>query len=108
MTYAFAHVDQLEEVTDGREPWRPVRHHLGITAFGATAWTGHTAGDRLINEHDETDESQEQLYLVLPGRAVFELDGERQDAPAGTPGFVRPEEKRSAVAEEPEPSSLAL
>ena len=61
MTYAVAHVDQLEEVTDGREPWRPVRHHLGITAFGATACTGHTAGDRIINEHDESDDSQEEL-----------------------------------------------
>ena len=108
MTYAVAHVDQLEEVTDGREPWRPVRHHLGITAFGATAWTGHTAGDRIINEHDESDESQEELYLVLRGRAVFELDGERQDAPAGTLVFVRPGVKRTAFAEEADTSILAL
>jgi mannose-6-phosphate isomerase-like protein (cupin superfamily) len=49
-------------------------------------------GDRLINEHDESQEHdlQEELYLVQRGRATFELDGERVDAPAGTLVFVRP------------------
>ena len=61
----------------------PGRHHLGITAFGATAWTGREAGDRIINEHDEADEDEE-LYVVLSGRARFELDGDAVDAPAGT------------------------
>jgi len=108
MSYAFAQIDQLEEATDGRCPWRPVRHHLGITAFGATAWTGHAAGDRMINEHDESDDSHEELYVVLRGRAVFELDGERRDAPAGTLVFARPGVKRTAFAEEADTSILAL
>jgi hypothetical protein len=38
---------------------------------------------------------------VTRGRAVFELDGERRDAPAGTLVFVRPRVKRVAYAEEP-------
>ena len=45
----------LDEMDDGRCPYRPVRHHFGITAFGVTAWTAHAAGDRIINEHDESD-----------------------------------------------------
>ena len=107
MSYDVAYLDQLEEITDGRCPWRPVRHHFGITAFGVNAWTGHAAGDRIINEHDESEEDEE-LYLVLRGHAVFELDGERRDAPAGTLVFVRPGVKRTAFAEEPDTSILVI
>jgi len=87
--YAVAHLDEIDEIKDGRRSFRPVRHHFGITGFGATAWTGREAGERIINEHDESD-SDEELYLVLKGRAVFELDGDRVDAPAGTFVFVAP------------------
>ena len=100
-SYAVAHLDEIDELDDGREPYRPVRHHFGITAFGITAWTARDAGDRIINEHDESDDSQEELYLVLKGRAAFELDGARQDAPAGTLVLVRPGVRRTAFAEEP-------
>jgi len=107
--YAVAQLDEIEEMDDGRCPYRPVRHHFGITAFGATAWTGREAGDRIINEHEEEDpDSQEELYLVLRGRAVFELDGDRVDAPAGTFVFARPGVKRTAFAEEPETTIIAL
>ena len=99
--YAAAHLDEIDELNDGRCPWRPVRHHFGITSFGITTWTARDAGDRIINEHDESDDGAEELYLVLRGRAVFELDGERLDAPAGTFVFVRPGAKRTAFAEEP-------
>ena len=73
--------------------------HFGITSFGVNTWTGKSAGDRIINEHDEADE-HEELYLVQQGRATFELDGERVDAPAGTLVFARPGVKRTAFAEE--------
>ena len=105
--YAIAHLDEIDEMTDGREPWRPVRHHFGITSFGVNAWTGRAAGDRIINEHDEAEENEE-LYVVLQGRAVFELDGERVDAPAGTLVFAEPGVKRTAFAEEPETTIIAL
>jgi tetratricopeptide (TPR) repeat protein len=107
--YAVAHLDEIEEQDDGREPYRPVRHHFGITAFGVTAWTARAAGDRIINEHDESDPgSNEELYLVLYGRAAFELDGDRVVAPAGTFVFVRPGVKRTAFAEEPATTIIAL
>jgi tetratricopeptide (TPR) repeat protein len=106
--YAVAHLDEIDEIDDGRCPWRPVRHHFGITAFGVNAWTARDAGDRIINEHDESDESNEELYVVLRGRATFELDGERVDAPTGTLVFARPGVKRTAFAEEAETSILAL
>jgi hypothetical protein len=107
--YTVAHLDEIDETDDGRCPWRPVRHHLGITAFGVNAWTARDAGDRIINEHDESEpDSNEELYLVLRGRAVFELDGDRVVAPAGTLVFARPGVKRTAFAEEPETTIIAL
>jgi hypothetical protein len=107
--YEVAQLDEIEELTDGREPYRPVRHHLGITAFGITSWTGRETGDRIINEHDEADNGHdEELYLVLRGRATFELDGERVDAPSGTLVFARPQVKRTAFAEEPGTTIIAI
>ena len=53
--YKIAHLDEIDELDDGRCTWRPVRHHLGITSFGINAWTGRAVGDRIINEHDEAD-----------------------------------------------------
>jgi len=107
--YAVAQLDEIEELDDGREPMRPVRHHLGITAFGVNTWTGRNAGDRILNEHAEDEpDANEELYLVLQGRAVFELDGDRVVAPTGTFVFVRPGVKRTAFAEEPGTTILAL
>jgi hypothetical protein len=107
--YAVARLDEIEEITDGREPWRPVRHHFGIMSFGVNAWTARNAGDRIINEHDEAEEDgNEELYLVQSGRARFELDGERVEAAAGAFVFVRPGVKRTAFAEEPVTTIIAL
>jgi mannose-6-phosphate isomerase-like protein (cupin superfamily) len=105
--YAVARLEDIDEITDGREPWRPVRHHFGISSFGINAWTAREAGDRIINEHDEEGEDEE-LYFVQSGRARFELDGEHVDAPAGTFVFARPSVKRTAFAEEPETTILAM
>jgi tetratricopeptide (TPR) repeat protein len=105
--FAVAHLEEIGEIGDGRCPWRPVRHHFGITSFGINAWTGREAGDRIINEHDE-EGAKEELYFVQSGRARFELDGEGVDAPAGTFVFARPSVKRTAFAEEPETTIVAV
>ena len=108
-SYAVARLEEIEELTDGREPFRPVRHHFGITSFGVNAWTAPQVGDRIINEHDESDpDSNEELYLVVQGRAMFELDGDRVAAPTGTFIFAPPGVKRTAFAEEPETTVIAL
>jgi tetratricopeptide (TPR) repeat protein len=106
--YEVSRIDEIDEIDDGRCPWRPVRHHFGITSFGINAWIAPNAGDRIINEHDETDDGNEEVYLVSQGRARFELDGEPLDAPAGTFVFVRPEVKRTAFAEEPGTTLVAV
>ena len=84
-TYATARLDEIGEQSDGRVPYRPIRHHFGITSFGVNAFVGREPGERIINEHDEDEpDAQEELYLVLTGHAEFELDGARVDAPAHT------------------------
>lgn len=99
--YTVSHVDAIEEFGDAGSHYRPIRHHLGITAFGVTAWTAHAAGDLVINEHDEGDPTADQeLFLVLRGHAVFEIDDDRVDAPAGTLVFAPPRTKRTARAEQ--------
>jgi tetratricopeptide (TPR) repeat protein len=107
--YAVAHLDEIDEITDGRCAYRPVRHHFGITSFGVNTWTARDAGDRIINEHDEDDpDGGEELYLVSQGRASFELEGERVDAPAGSLVYVRPGVKRTAFAEEAGTTIVAM
>ena len=55
-------LDEIDEVSDGRCPYRPVRHHFGISSFAVNARTARAAGDRLINEHDESEpDSDEEL-----------------------------------------------
>jgi mannose-6-phosphate isomerase-like protein (cupin superfamily) len=102
--YGVAKLDEIEVMDDGRVPFRPVRHHFGIEAFGVNTWTADEVGDRIVNEHDEMSadigDGQEELYFVYSGRARFELDGESVDASAGTFVFVRPGVKRTAFAEE--------
>ncbi len=99
--YSMAQLDEIDKLVDGSCLYRPVRHHFGITSFGATAWTADAAGDPVINEHDEGDPTaDEELFVVLRGRAAFDLDGNRVDAPAGTLVFAPPQTRRTALAEE--------
>jgi hypothetical protein len=105
--YSVARLDEIPVLGDGGIPCRPVRHHFGLTSFGLNAWTGVAAGDRILYEHDEANDAEE-LYLVHAGRATFELDGNRVDAPAGTFVFAPPGVRRTAFAEEPGTTILAI
>ncbi len=107
--FSVTRLDEIEEIDDGRTPFRPVRHHFGIETFGITASTARADGDRLINEHDESEpESGEELYFVASGHARFELDGQSHDAPAGTFVHVSPGIKRTAVAREAGTTVVAI
>ncbi len=107
--FGVARLDEIDEIDDGRSPFRPVRHHFGITTFGVNAMTARSDGDRLINEHEEAEPgSSEELYVVLSGHATFELDGENQDAPVGTFVHVPAGVKRTAFAREAGTTVLAI
>jgi hypothetical protein len=91
--------------------WRPVRHHFGITAFGVNAWVARAAGDEVIEDHDETGTApgHEELYFVAAGHAVFTVDGDEVDAPAGTFVYVpAPGVRRKAVARAADTTVVAL
>ena len=78
MSYRVARIDELQDIAYRQDThMRPVRHHLGITAFGTNAWTAANNGDRLMAEHEE-DEGTEELDVVLSGRARFEIDSPRR------------------------------
>jgi hypothetical protein len=108
VSYRIAIIDDLQDIPYRQDThMRPVRHHLGITAFGTNAWTAANEGDRLLPEHRE-DEGNEELYVVLRGRARFEIDGESLDASAGTLVFVEPESNRTAFGEDAGTTVLAI
>jgi tetratricopeptide (TPR) repeat protein len=103
-------LDEIEPISvAGGLLWRPLRRTLGIEAFGINAYVAPNAGDDVVEQHRESRLQHEEVYLVLTGRATFTLDEETFDAPAGTVVFVRdPEVERSARAEEPGTSVLAV
>ena len=75
-----------------------MREAIGIHAFGINAYTPGEDGT-LISEHDEAGSGQEELYIVLDGKATFEVDGETVDAPPGTFVSVGPESRRKATGD---------
>ncbi|HXV77359.1 MAG TPA: hypothetical protein VD788_13655 [Candidatus Polarisedimenticolaceae bacterium] len=101
-------VATLDDIPRGAEPgagsyeWKPIRHHLGIRAFGVNAGIARQPGDWVVEDHTELDDNasgHEELYYVARGRARFTIDGNELDAPAGTLVFVAdPATRRSAKA----------
>jgi quercetin dioxygenase-like cupin family protein len=102
------HVDEIETLPIATEQplaWKPVRHALGVDAFGINAYSGQQAGDLVVEDH--ADEHQE-VYLVLRGRASFRVADEEFEAPAGTVVLVEPGEQRVAYAGEADTIVVAL
>jgi tetratricopeptide (TPR) repeat protein len=103
--FRTAHLGDLERIDVAGVVFSPIRRRLGVRSFGINAFTATTAGQQVIEEHDETGSGsgrQEELYLVTSGRAAFTIEGEEVDAPAGTLVLVSvPEARRKAVAVEP-------
>jgi hypothetical protein len=96
-------LDEIDSVPGpGTLSWLPVRHTLGIRAFGCNAYVADEAGRDVVEPHTEDPTlAHEELYFVARGRARFEIDGQTHDAPAGTYVFIPdPASRRYAVAEE--------
>ena len=111
--YRVLRVDEVPAVEDhGLDvdaDWKPVRHHLGVSAFGVNAYVAGAEGKLVIEDHDESDARHEELYFVASGRAEFTLAGETLDAPAGTFVFVEdPSVRRKAVTREAGTTVLAI
>jgi mannose-6-phosphate isomerase-like protein (cupin superfamily) len=76
-----------------------VRRFLGLESFGANAFEAYE-GELLVVPHDELPEGeqQEELYLVVKGRARFVCDGETVELGQGEVLHARPGVRREAVA----------
>lgn len=88
----------IEPVDAAGVHWLPLRRELGITAFGTNAYAAD-AGEQLIEPHDELPSTDEEMYVVIAGRATFTVGGEEFDAGPGTVVLCEdPAERREAVA----------
>ena len=76
--YKAAHLDEI--AAEKWPYWAPIRHHFDIRSFGINAWRG-ADGDEVIKRHTEEESGQEELYIVLSGRATFTVGGDEIDAP---------------------------
>jgi mannose-6-phosphate isomerase-like protein (cupin superfamily) len=89
------------EARFGTANWKyhAVRGFLGIESFGANASESH-AGELLVVPHDELGEGeqQEELYLVVEGRARFVCDGEPVELEPGEVLYAPPGVRREATA----------
>jgi quercetin dioxygenase-like cupin family protein len=105
--YRTLHLDDIPTVRvpdPGVPAWKPVRRELGIQAFGTNAYVAASAGDVVIEPHDELPRAGEpaghqEIYLVLDGVARFTVDGESFDVRTGGIVFLEdPSLHRQAVA----------
>jgi hypothetical protein len=79
--------------------WYPLQHALGIDTFGANLFVATRADQTLVEAHDERNSGQQELYVVLEGEIVFQLDGEEARLDRGTAVAVTdPTVRRSAKA----------
>jgi hypothetical protein len=107
-------IPTLPSASRDEPDWKPLRHHLGIGAFGVNAWVAGAPGDLVIERHDEEPESpgahgHEELYLVVRGAARFTVGERTIDAPQGALVFVGdPQVTREAVATAPDTIVLAV
>ena len=112
--FQAAHISQIEarRVDQKAQTRTPVREHFDIGAFGVNAFTVAEAGEGVVEAHDELSVGaggHEELYFVSTGHAVFAVNDEEVDAPAGTFLFVRdPGVKRSAVSAAPDTTVLVF
>ena len=110
--YIVTDIDAVESF-GGEKPeqgsWKPLRAKLGIDAFGVNAFIGREVGSRVIEEHTEEGSAHQELYVVLAGRARFELGDEKVEAETGSLVFIAdPTVKRTAFALDPNTSVLAV
>lgn len=77
--------------------WHSLRWYFDIQGFGVNAFT-RNKGEWLTKEHDEKDTGQQELFIIMEGKAEFTINGKKVLAPAGTIIEIEPEVKRSADA----------
>jgi hypothetical protein len=118
--YQVVHVDAVPAL-DAREHgagrWKPLRHRLGVRAFGVNAWTAD-AGEPVVERHDVAVDcgcegvapaGHQELYVFLSGSADFTVGDQTFPVRAGSIVFVEdPARIRAAIAREPGTTVLTV
>ena len=73
MSYTVKTIDELESIHHGAV--KLAGAELGIQSFGMQV-LDFPAGFSEYPEHDHAEDGQEEVYVVLDGRADFVIDGE--------------------------------
>jgi hypothetical protein len=100
--YEILSIDDLDRYpgsNDDAPVMLPLRRRLGFRPFGLNCWAAQRVGGHVIQRHFERD-GDEELYVVVRGRATFTLGEQTFDAPAGTLVHAPPGTLREAVAAE--------
>jgi quercetin dioxygenase-like cupin family protein len=89
----------VSDVEPGNPTWYPLQHALGIDTFGANLFVATRPDQALVEEHDERESGQQELYVVLEGEAAFRLDGDEARVRRGTAvAITDPSVRRCATA----------
>ena len=100
--WTVSRITEIPTVSDGApdDPiWYPVQHAMGIETFGVNMFVADRLDQMLVDEHDERESAQQELYAVLEGTALFRLDQEQVRLDSGTALAVTdPSVRRSARA----------
>ena len=81
MVRAIAEVPIVSDGDPDDPTWYPLQRVPGIDTFGVNLFVANRAGQTLV---DERASGQQELYLVLEGEAIFELDEEEVRLDRGT------------------------
>jgi mannose-6-phosphate isomerase-like protein (cupin superfamily) len=106
--HAFVSLRELERypAMSGAPVLMPLRRRLDLRAFGLNCWTA-PVGAPVIERHSEPD-GDEEVYVVISGRARFTVGDETFEAGPETVVYVPPDTSRQALAIEPETFVLAV
>jgi len=100
--WKVSRITEIPTVSDGApdDPiWYPLQHAMGIETFGVNMFVADRIDQMLVEEHDERESGQQELYVVLEGAALFRLDQERAQLDRGTAlAITDPSVQRSARA----------
>jgi hypothetical protein len=108
--YEILSIDDLDRhpgATHDAPVLLPLRRRIGFRPFGVNCWMPQAAGGHVIERHYERD-GDEELYVVVRGRATFTVGDETFDATAGTFVHVAPGTLREAIADDEGTVVLAL
>ena len=105
--YSIKHRDEFESMEgSGGATWKLARKALGTSAFGFNLVEIAPGGQ--IPEHDEAASGQVELFIVLEGEAVMQLEGEDHPAPAGTFASIEPPASRTILNRSDAPVTALL